>query len=721
MTAAAPSEVLFLIEIVVLVLGGRLLGEAMQRMGQPSVIGALLTGLLLGPTVLGALWPEGQQALFPRNPAQKAMLDGVAQIGVLLLLLLAGMETDLKLMRKSGATAVWVSVSGICIPFACGFALGQHLPASLLPHPEARFVVSLMLGTALSISSVKIVAMVVREMNFMRRNVGQVILAAAVIDDTIGWIIIAITFGIASQGTLDFWSMAHSLVGVALFLAASLTVGRPIVYALIRWTNDTFVSEVPVVSMILVIMAGMALFTHEIGVHTVLGAFVAGILVGESPILTEAIDAQLRGLVTALFAPVFFGLAGLSADLTVLGDPKILLLTGLLVAIATVGKFAGAFLGGSIGGLNIRESLALGCGMNARGSTEVIVASIGLSMGVLSESLFSMIVAMAVITTMVMPPMLRAALARLPMNAEEKERLEREEREARGFLPNVERVLVAADDSGNGRFAAHLAGLLVGSRRTPTTILHIVEGEVESDKPARRDNGIESAVRAGSALAAAVEDEFTDKKTQQADIMSRVIAPPVDEAIAEEARKGYGLMAVGLVDMLEADGAFAPELTQIAKSFEGPLALVVGRGEHLTSPGGHPLRVLLPVTGTDVSRRASEVAVALARAHVMPITALYIDGGATETQERGAPGSPRHIQTILKDVVTLAAQSGTAARTAVRSGVKPDEAILREAEAGAFDLIVMGVNRRPGDVLYFGEVAAGVANRSHVSVVLISG
>ena len=221
-------------------------------------------------------------------------------------------------------------------------------------------------------------------------------------------------------------------------MGISFTLGPRIVFFLIRWTNDNFVSDLPVISVILLIMGGMALITHFIGVHTVLGAFVAGVLIGESPILTRHIDEQLRGLITALFAPVFFGAAGLSADLTILKDPQILLLTLGLIAIASVGKFGGAFIGGKLGGLNRRESLAVALGMNARGSTEVIIATIGLSLGALSQNLFTMIVAMAVITTMIMPPTLRWALQRIPIRKEEEQRLEREAFVERGFVTNLD-------------------------------------------------------------------------------------------------------------------------------------------------------------------------------------------------------------------------------------------------------------------------------------------
>src|SRR5437870_1896420 len=471
------SEVVFLAQLITLMLVGRLLGEIMNRIGQPSVMGMLLGGIMLGPSVLGVLWPDLQHALFPRTAEQKAMLDGVSQYGILLLLLLTGMETDLELVRKVRRAALSVSLAGVAVPFACGFTLGQLMPETLLPHPDQRLITSLFLGTALSISSIKIVAAIVREMGFTRRNLGQIIVASAICEDSIGWVIIAIIFGLAQAGTIDVVNVIKSILGTAAFLFASFTVGGWIVHFLIRWTNDNFESEFPVITTILVIMGAMALLTHFIGVHTVLGAFVAGVLIGESPILSKHIDQQLRGLILAFFMPVFFGIAGLSADLTILKDPGLALMALGLIAIASIGKFAGAFIGGEIGGLTRREALALACGMNARGSTEVIVAAIGLSMGALSQNLFTMIVAMALSTTMAMPPMLRWALKRVPIRKSEQERLEREEFEAKGFVPNLERLLLAVDESTNGKFAANLAGLLAASRGIPITVLSVSQGK----------------------------------------------------------------------------------------------------------------------------------------------------------------------------------------------------------------------------------------------------
>ncbi len=720
-TSSGASEVVFLAQVVLLLLVGRLLGEAMQRIGQPAVIGQLLGGIVLGPSVFGMIWPEAQHAIFPASGAQKSMIDGVSQLGILMLLLLTGMQIDLRLVRKVGAAAASVSLAGISLPFLCGFALGEFLPDAMLPKPDQRLITSLFLGTALSISSIKIVAMVVREMNFMRRNVGQVIVASAIIDDSIGWIIIAITFGLAEHGTVDMATLARSVLGTALFLALSLTIGRRIVFSLIRWTNDNFVSEVPVITMILVIMGGMALTTHLIGVHTVLGAFVSGILVGESPILTRHIDEQLRGLITALFAPVFFGLAGLGTDLSVLRDPSLVWLMLGLIVIASVGKFGGAFIGGRLGGLNFRESLALGCGMNARGQTEVIIATIGLSLGMLSHSLFTLIVAMAVVTTTAMPPTLRWALGRLPLGEQERRRLEREEFEAKGFVSNMERLLIAVDDSANGKFASRLAGLIAAAKGMPATVIRVQPADGAAAKQSGQLSG-EHAIQAAAQAARVMEDEQESGTPAKVSVITRSGDEPAEETVASEARKGYDLLVIGTENVAR-KAEFHEDVNRIAAEFEGPLAIVAARGVHFERPLQSALNILVPVTGTEASRRAAEIGIAIAQAAGAPVTALYVSTGRSKRAARNlrnALRSRRQHEAILRDVVEMADRYNVDIRTDVKVDVAADDAILRQANANRNTVIVMGVNRRPGDTLFFGNVAAAILEKSRRSILFVS-
>ena len=704
-----PSEALFIAQIVLLLLAGRLLGEFVQRVGQPAVMGQLVAGMLLGPSVFGMLWPDAQRAIFAGGPEQKAMLDAVSHLGILMLLLLTGMETDLKLVKSTRRAAASVSAAGIIIPFVCGVALGQVLPEAMLPRPDQRLITSLFLGTALSVASVKIVATVVRDMGFMRRRIGMTLVASAIVDDTVGWTIIAITSSLALHGVLDAAALTQSLLGTGLFLLTSFTLGQRLVFALIRWTNDRFISEAPVVTAILIVMGVMALTTHLIGIHTVLGAFVAGILVGQSPILTRHINEQLRGLVVALFMPVFFSIAGLNADLSILKDPQLAGLTVGLIAIASVGKFSGAFLGGALGGLSGRESLALACGMNARGSTEVIVASIGLSMGVISHDLFTMIVTMAVVTTLAMPPTLRWALSRLPLREEEQARLDREEFEAKGFIPNVERLLVAVDGSANGKLALRLAGLIAASRGITTTVLHLGGGS-----PAH----VRAAI---TAIAGRGTDE---ERGQRAHVTLRTGSLPPDAAVTREAKKGYGLLVLGIAKTVAPHGGFDEEIGRIAAIYDGPLAVVVARGPHVDGENEAALNLLVPVRGNKVSRRAAEVALAMARTSDSPMTALYVlsaagPGGAKRRLRHPTP-SRRYEEAVLKEIVDLADRYGRSIRTALRLDVSPEDAILRQARLGHYNLIVMGVGKPAGDTLFFGKVAAAILENSNHSILFVS-
>ncbi len=709
------AEARFVLEIVLLLLVGRGLGELMVHIGQPAVVGQLMAGLVLGPSILGAIWPGAEYAIFPPSPEQRSMLAAVSQLGVLMLLLLTGMDTDLNLVRRVGGAAVSVALAGVAAPIAGGVLLGYLLPAALVPEPDRRLITVLFLGTALAISSVKIVAAVIREMNFMRRNLGQIIVAAAILEDFIGWVIIALIFSLRA-GKIDPIPVAFSLAGTTAFLFLSLTLGRRVVFMIIREVNDTFRSEFAVVTAILVVMGIMAFITHAIGVRMVLGAFVAGMLVGDSPILTQHIRNQLRGLISALFMPVFFGAAGLSADVTILGNPTMLWVGALILIAASAGKFLGAFAGGAIAGLSRMEALAVGCAMNARGSTEVIIASIGLSAGVFGADLFTLIVAMAILTTMAMPPMLRWSLQRVPLGAAERVRIDREEIDARGFIANVERVLVAVDESPSGRFASHLAGLIAGARGKPATLLQWEPGGpgergIEAvDGEGLRE--LEDAFAAGAAATAARMDASEESiQTRSSDLATRLLRPS-QQIVAEEARKGYDLLVTGVAQSRSPDGGFTSELSHVAAGFDGTLAIAIAQSEgRVLRPRGPS--ILLPVNGTEASRRGAELAFLLARANDAQVAALYVSAAPDNVRAtmEGLPSAARRQErAVLKEAAELAERYGVRIRTAVRADMRLDAAVLHEARRRHCDLIVMGVAKRPDHGLYFGNTALAVLN-----------
>ena len=416
-------------------------------------------------------------------------------------------------------------------------------------------------------------------------------------------------------------------------------------------------------------------------------------------------------------------------------SPGLALLVVGLIAIASVGKFLGAFIGGTIGGLSRAESLALGCGMNARGSTEVIVATLGLSSGLLSQDLFTLIVTMAIVTTTAMPTMLRWSLKRLPLRKKERLRLKREELDAKGFVANLERLLLASDDSANGAFAAQLAGIIAGFGGKPTTIIDLTAAAKKNNSAAAAESAAKAGSASGhsagkgerfeaavkSAAEAAARDHHTDDdKPGKVEVITREHAGGA-EAVAGEADKGYDLLIVGIANTRDPKNGFSKELSLITHGFEAPLAVVDTRGPRQHSAKERYGRVLIPVNGTDVSRRAVEVALALARAREAHATALYVTRGSASPAKTPPRRQVmrRNEAGVLKDVVALAERYDVPLRHATRADMAPDLAVLREAGRG-YDLVVLGVSRRPGDVLFFGNTAAAILERSPTSILFVA-
>lgn len=729
--------IIFFIQLTLLILAGRLLGEALQRVGQPPVMGQLLAGILLGPSVFGAIWPDLQQAIFPPHAADRAMLKGFAEFGVLMLLLLTGMETDLALVKRVRRTAAFTSIAGVVIPFTLGYLLGEMLPDSLLPDPNRRIITSLFLATALSISSVKIVAVVLRETGFFRRDLGLLILASAILDDIIGWIILSLIGGLAAHGAIQTDSLLISVIGTLLFLAFCFTIGRRLVAWLIRWTNDTLLIEMPVVSLILVLMLVLGLFTNAIGVHTVLGAFMAGIMVGQSPILTKHIDEQLRGIIVTLFMPVFFGVAGLSIDLRVLADPRLLALTGLLIAVASLGKLGGCYFGSRLGGLTHREAFAIGCGMNARGSTEVILASIGLAIGALNQELFTIIVLMAVLTTLAMPPTLRWALGRVPIKGDEKRRLESESAREQEHMPQLERVLVAVDRGPVGLSAARLAGALVGTRRLSASVIelhsdqdaktkgpapldeltraaqtaaHLVKARADTDQPSDQDISPSNAVAdAQAASATELVNALRPPEPSEG-------ASPDDTAfVMAEAAKGYDLLFLGLTPEKNSDN-LAHLLQTALHDFPGPVAVLMNVGHEPLAPLQH---ILAPATGADFSRFGVEIAIGLAKGTGATVTALHIATVTPEIEWATSLAPAPSDRDILQDIEDLGKREGVRVQPHLVKSRTKEQAILRESHRDHHQLIVLGIKSRPGEASVFGPGATAILESASSPVLIV--
>ncbi|WP_426504983.1 cation:proton antiporter [Dactylosporangium sp. McL0621] len=428
----APHVLLvFLLQISLLLLVALALGRLAVRLGLPALVGELLTGVILGPSLLGAWSPGALRWLFPDDASQLHLVDAVGQIGVLLLVGVTGAQLDTAMIRRRGLTGVRVSLSGLLLPLALGIGAGFLVPAALLSGRTDRWVFALFLGVAMCVTAIPVIAKTLADMGLLHRDIGQLTLAAGSVDDAIGWFLLSIVAAAATTG-VHAGSVALSVLYLLGFLAAALLIGRPLVRRVMRVAARSAEGGVRVTVAVILVLLGAAA-TQSMGMEALFGAFVAGILIGQTHEKPGELDAKpgrplwtdlapLRTVVLSVLAPVFLATAGLRVDLTALADPKVLVAGVVLLFLAIAGKFAGAYIGARSSRLSHWEAIALGAGMNSRGVVEIVVATTGLRLGVLSVATYTVIVLIAVITSVMGPPILRRAMARVQVTERERER-----------------------------------------------------------------------------------------------------------------------------------------------------------------------------------------------------------------------------------------------------------------------------------------------------------
>jgi Kef-type K+ transport system membrane component KefB len=415
---APHAMLLFLLQVGLLLLLALVLGRLAARFGLPVVVGELAVGVLLGPSLLGHMAPDLSTWLLPRVTEQVHLLDALGQVGVLLLVGITGAHMDLGLVRRRGATAASVSVAGLAVPLGLGIGAGYLMPRSLLAATADRTVFALFLAVAMCVSAIPVIAKTLIDMNLLQRNIGQLILTAATIDDAFGWLMLSVVSAMATTG-VRMTRISLSILSLVVVVTVALTVGRPLVRAVLRATSRSEDAGPTIAAAVVIVLLGAAA-THWLGLEAVFGAFVCGILIGSCGGLPRERLAPLRTVVLSVLAPLFFATAGLRMDLTALGNPTVLVAALVMILIAVVGKFAGAFLGARLSRLNRWEALALGAGLNARGIIEVIVAMVGLRLGVLSVEVYTIVILVAIVTSLMAPPILRIAMARVEHTAEER-------------------------------------------------------------------------------------------------------------------------------------------------------------------------------------------------------------------------------------------------------------------------------------------------------------
>jgi Kef-type K+ transport system membrane component KefB len=405
----------FLLQLVVILGVARGLGEWLRRLGQPPVVGELAAGVLLGPTVLGRWAPEAQAWLFPAG-LQQNLLDTVAFLGLIFLLLLSGIEMDTRVLRSLGRSAALIAVAAFVAPFALGAWAGWTAPAEFIGPKASRWLLLLFLGTALGITALPVIAKILLDLNAIKRNVGVTILGAAMAQDLVGWTLLFVIVKLAQLGGIQMLPLLQVGATVGLFLWAAYRLGRPVLRFILSVVDERMKLEYANLTTIALFTFFYAAVTQAIGIHAVFGAFLAGVTVARSPGLRPQTRETVREFSLAVFTPIFFCTVGLQVDLLALTHWGFFL---WLLLLAVAGKVAGAVLGGALGRRPWMESLTIGVGMNARGAMELVLGVVGYTQGLISRELFSIIVLIAVTTSIMTPPLMRLCLEKLPPTPEE--------------------------------------------------------------------------------------------------------------------------------------------------------------------------------------------------------------------------------------------------------------------------------------------------------------
>ena len=379
--AASPEHIL--VDVFVLFVFAKIVGQLFEFARQPAVVGELLAGVVLGPAVLG--WVEISE-----------FLNVLAELGVIFLLFEVGLETRFSDLRTVGKSATVVAVLGVVMPFLLGWG---YMLATDHGNVESLFV-----GTALVATSVGVTARVLADMKVLSQPVSRIILGAAVLDDILAIVILAIVSG-AAAGTISGWSVAVVIVESAVFVGFLAVIGTRIMRRYPHWLEAAFPARAPLI-VALILCLGLSALAESVGLAAIIGAFMAGMVLAETR-EQYSLEKQMEP-VTALLTPFFFTVTGAKVSLDALGEPSLLGTTLALTALAIVGKVLGGYLGAR--GLGTRSALAVGVGMTPRGEVGLIVATLGLSAGTIDRPIFSVLIAVAILTTIIAPPALAALM-----------------------------------------------------------------------------------------------------------------------------------------------------------------------------------------------------------------------------------------------------------------------------------------------------------------------
>ena len=670
--AFAETVAQFFLAIAVVMLVARAFGWVAVRLHQPRVMGEVAAGIALGPTLLGALFPDVEAAIFPTDIVP--IVGVVANLGLIFYMFLVGLEIDPTQLRGRVTQAVAVSNTGVLVPMALG--LLAALPIFGLVGPDKPFVAfALFMGVAMSITAFPVLARIIVERRMLKRPIGALALASAAIDDISAWFLIALATAVAAASG-SFGDVART-VGLAFAFVLVMTLGARRVLARVATAYDE-AGRVPA-GWIMAIFAGVlvsAYLTEEIGIAVIFGAFVMGAIMPRHAGLTEDVTRRVEDFVVVLLLPLFFAYTGLRTNMTLLDSWPLVLLTLALLAVAVVGKFGGTVLAARVTRLGWRESAVLGTLMNTRGLTELIVLNLALEKGVISGALFAALVIMALVTTFMAGPVLRLLDPRNELGAPIEEELEVAKRESEidSPVPLPERSILVAPqtDVALDQLLALAEPLAQSEPRRELIIARVLRPP--------RGAGVRGGLQTENRMLSEASNAATRARLAllQRGVAARAVAltseRPGSDLVKLASTEEVDLVLVDGRRPLLGVGVPRGEVGTLLRESPADVAVLVAREQGVVLPGpDKPL--LVPFGGAEHDWAALELGAWLASATEAPLRLL----GTAEGQRSLANAS-----------LLVQRFAGIAAEPVL---VEPGRAGVEEAAAGA-GLLAVGLSER---------------------------
>lgn len=697
MHSLSEHEVLIaLIALAVILTLARAMAELARRIGQPEVLGELCAGFLLGPSVFGALLPSLHHAIF-LNPSVSFVLSGMSWIGVMLLLLLAGIEVDLAILRQVAKPGILAAALAI-IPSLIAGSLFASLVLGKTP-PGGFF-----LGIVLSVTGVSVAAKILMERQQMRRRYAQVIVAAGVASEIVVWLFVAVVSAFHSSSPL-LAGLIHAAYAIA-FFAVMMTVGRRFTFWAMRRVRDVVQISHGRLTFVLALTFAAGAVTHALGLHALLGAFVVGVLLSQAPRTHEGLLEDLQTFTVSFFGPIFFVLAGMRVDVLKLGSLSAIATVLLLLIVAAGVKIGLATVGARLGGLGGWESGLVGLGVNMKGGTDVVVAVIGTELGLLSTRAYTMYAVVAILTVFFSPMLLSILEAKAPPKKEEQDRLESEEAERRSYVPKVERVLVPISKALLGSLAASVVEEIAASKHRRGQIFDITQLEVQRGSQTRQSSRAQEARRRLTGAGTLKTVELTERTVQEGSVVDNIV----------KASGEYDLIAIGARPPKEGGMLSLGEMADaiVDRASADVLVAIDHRAEHFDCSSAR--RILVPTNGLGPSMAAGDIAGALADGCHSELILLHVVQSAEGEQEQMVESAAGH----LDDLVFRIGRLGVPVEKRVVVAGDAGQAILAELRDSHYDLLVLGgVDRGHDGRVYLGHTLQTVLTANTTPAILL--